>query len=600
MGDNNLIRRSQRPPKSCFQCSKRRVKCNKEIPCDTCIRRGKPDLCYRERVMVGGEVLNKEEHELERLQIENKLLRERAKNLELAFDRSKFAEQNQAVVKKNIDLYSNSIHVATHYFDTRNIKGFIAFDKKSYIKLSTVITRDVSTKLVNFHLEKLLFFHLSIQSETFQQEHSDFWNDASNPKHITLEIDRTLDEYLWCAIWYAVLSGSFFTLDEQLEKDLGMNEEEAFELARLASTASLECLHRGQFLRYPNIRSVQAFCILALCFHGFSGVHLQNTLLSAIIYVAKVLNLHCLVPEKMTVLDYELGSRMWWVLVIIDWLEVYNRDSLLSPSDFTTKMPRDIAEVNLLHSYAVVTDEVVEITYNKFLVDHAYVRRHLYYDTKIDVSDLSISGLKLARHEIYTLKNKSLDRYKEKCFAKFLLKIKFTHEIMEINRMLLSYIPEKEWLQSERFECLTSAMSILVDITDSTIPSYYRKYWLPLEHSVSACVYLLLDIIIIRPLSPEDTRMELLTRTLPILKSLQSTHLSASSGLLIIEPLFHSALHPTNSKFEPTQINNLLENLNALPKIHMNEPGLKSNIHLNSILEDKEWKEFLKLAHSFE
>jgi hypothetical protein len=50
------IRTTQRPPRSCIPCSPRKVRCDKSVPCGTCIRRGHPEACNRELVIIRGEV----------------------------------------------------------------------------------------------------------------------------------------------------------------------------------------------------------------------------------------------------------------------------------------------------------------------------------------------------------------------------------------------------------------------------------------------------------------------------------------------------------------------------------------------------------------
>ena len=49
------IRTTQRAPRSCIPCSSRKVRCDKSVPCGTCIRRGHPEACNRELVIVRGE-----------------------------------------------------------------------------------------------------------------------------------------------------------------------------------------------------------------------------------------------------------------------------------------------------------------------------------------------------------------------------------------------------------------------------------------------------------------------------------------------------------------------------------------------------------------
>ncbi|KAG7916707.1 hypothetical protein KL927_003346 [Ogataea polymorpha] len=55
------IRVSERAPKSCVQCSRRHVKCDKKQPCSACIRRKVADACTREMVVVNGRLVNEPE-----------------------------------------------------------------------------------------------------------------------------------------------------------------------------------------------------------------------------------------------------------------------------------------------------------------------------------------------------------------------------------------------------------------------------------------------------------------------------------------------------------------------------------------------------------
>jgi hypothetical protein len=44
-------RLTQRALRSCTNCSKRKVKCNKRLPCDVCTARGEASSCTREKVL---------------------------------------------------------------------------------------------------------------------------------------------------------------------------------------------------------------------------------------------------------------------------------------------------------------------------------------------------------------------------------------------------------------------------------------------------------------------------------------------------------------------------------------------------------------------
>lgn len=42
-------KRKIRDPKACYACHRRKVKCNRELPCDSCVKRDHPELCSYER-----------------------------------------------------------------------------------------------------------------------------------------------------------------------------------------------------------------------------------------------------------------------------------------------------------------------------------------------------------------------------------------------------------------------------------------------------------------------------------------------------------------------------------------------------------------------
>lgn len=52
----SMMRRTQRAPRRCQECSARKIRCNKVIPCEPCIRRGQAARCTRETVIVRGRV----------------------------------------------------------------------------------------------------------------------------------------------------------------------------------------------------------------------------------------------------------------------------------------------------------------------------------------------------------------------------------------------------------------------------------------------------------------------------------------------------------------------------------------------------------------
>lgn len=55
--NDSPLRTTQRAPRSCRSCASRKVKCDKAVPCSTCIKRGDADTCVREVVIVRGKLV---------------------------------------------------------------------------------------------------------------------------------------------------------------------------------------------------------------------------------------------------------------------------------------------------------------------------------------------------------------------------------------------------------------------------------------------------------------------------------------------------------------------------------------------------------------
>lgn len=49
---------AKRVPKACYECNRRKVKCNKQFPCNVCISRGIDRDCHREKVIINGRIYN--------------------------------------------------------------------------------------------------------------------------------------------------------------------------------------------------------------------------------------------------------------------------------------------------------------------------------------------------------------------------------------------------------------------------------------------------------------------------------------------------------------------------------------------------------------
>jgi hypothetical protein len=108
-------------------------------------------------------------------------------------------------------------------------------------------------------------------------------------------------------------------------------------------------LHRADFLRNYDIRAVQAISILGLVFVNVGDYDLFNTLLSCAIRIAQSLKLDTEVDNRnQTRIQTERRRRLWWNLVICEWLGARYRPPCVSASDFDVPFAAPLDDDDLL------------------------------------------------------------------------------------------------------------------------------------------------------------------------------------------------------------------------------------------------------------
>lgn len=90
-------------------------------------------------------------------------------------------------------------------------------------------------------------------------------------------------------------------------------------LLRSWYNAALYFLDRADYMRYPDIRSVQAIAILGMCFANFGDTNRYMLMWSCAIRIAQKLGLHEQGTLNRTCLGRAHSSRLWWTLIICEW-----------------------------------------------------------------------------------------------------------------------------------------------------------------------------------------------------------------------------------------------------------------------------------------
>ncbi|EFX04942.1 c6 zinc finger domain containing protein [Grosmannia clavigera kw1407] len=314
----------------------RKVRCDKAVPCSTCIRRGEAELCVRETVIVRGNVTVAQDSDqqptYEQLLVEIALLRQQQvppqPQPHILPVPSQQLDYNAVhlTVERSRALDETLFQSAAPHLPTSNRIGW-----DSIILPST----QCSIGLVEYDKIWNSWVHYAIEYPQFEHEHNRFL--------LALQSGTPLHEYdaSWLAIYFSVITAALLTMDDEEANQLGLLalNYDYTTLLRNWYDASLFCLHQADFMRRLDMRTVQAVAILGICFVNFGDKHLYESIWACAFSIAQRLGLDQPGVSAADGMSQEARRRLWWTLVICDWLQVPYRIPIVRDGDFDVDLP---------------------------------------------------------------------------------------------------------------------------------------------------------------------------------------------------------------------------------------------------------------------
>ena len=357
--DEQGIKTSQRISRSCTECGRRKIKCDKKSPCQPCIRRNVAHECKRPITRVRGQLTvyaasndrnDDIQDDLNELVRERSALQAQIAELETALALSKpcaHSHVSRADDLAGISTSLKDIVPAFEQFDLgiendsaslENVEKDIA--DRLYEPVADPIflllpNKDTSTKLSNFSLQTLGWLHCAVNANEFLQEQEQFWERVQRGQGLEQR------ERPWLSLYLAVLAAGILYMD--LESVAAMDDlpqfggpliepaQIAYHTSRLWYEAAIKEIERSGCSGATSLWIVQSLSVLTLCHSNF-GEHQREWLLTGFaINMARSLDMHKLGSEAGTPSDKrhriewstftrrELGRRLWWSCVIRDW-----------------------------------------------------------------------------------------------------------------------------------------------------------------------------------------------------------------------------------------------------------------------------------------
>lgn len=140
--------------------------------------------------------------------------------------------------------------------------------------------------------------------------------------------------------------------------------------------AALFCMDEADFMRRPDVRTVQAIAILGMCFHNLGDHDFRQMMWACAIRISLKTNLNR--PEKMAAplpLPMEHCIRLWWTIVICDWLPFPGYAPLVPEREVKCRLPTPHPD----DLYAQQDEtSVSSVRYHEFMARTAVIYHNFY------------------------------------------------------------------------------------------------------------------------------------------------------------------------------------------------------------------------------
>lgn len=544
-----FIRKTKRKPLACVQCRLRKVRCNKRVPCQNCIARGLSSLCHREVVLVRGVVTNKQcDHGTK--------------------DNTPQKRRNGLFNDDEIENIRTCVEMLTFGYIKLERLFKAEYNKdvdwpKFYDEFSGIMERinhSGSHSLCAFATYYINFIHNAVVPTLFMNEHEVFWNEHVIHERDTLiyfkpsslQISLPRDYYFWMAMYYTTICNGIYFGSKELKDELDFSEGEIQSLGPLFFRAAYDCLCKAQFMDVPDIRSIQAYCLMSVCFHAYGSVGLSQSLLVQCVGIARKLKLDIPDSAKESNFSLEIKKRLWYTLCLIDWLDQIDKTSFYVENT-ATPFPALITD-ELLLSGNFILEQVLEskqwvkeyssVYYQHVMVEMAQIKKLLFYERESPFEIVQGWGkMNKLRETTIKMYLKNLvpltDDLLTYDHARFLLFSSLTEEVLDFGRRVLAIVGKKVWAENYRSHCIKLALENIAQ-GSITVPAYYRKHWIIPQHHIYAALTILLDMIMFPEeddLEEYQKKLELVNSLFPIFKELEATHLPAKLGLALLPRL---------------------------------------------------------------
>jgi hypothetical protein len=395
MEQRNDNPKTQRARLTCARCHRRKIKCDKQVPCDNCAKKGLGDVCSREDAGLSGlgnganastvQALLHRMTQLEamlqhRPQSPSPSERVQTPSAGLNQPTSPITNEQQSLLVDETTPVRETTEALQDDNDAATVLEFLAWGRKKnsdyvnapeyhsgpgqpvlvqddHASITTSIftesiriaqldvleallpSRDHINQLIEYHHSSLLWYHGSYSSKTFSDDLYIFFAEyGGNVRHPHLNLQ-------WLALLFAILTGSMTCSSPSTCRAWGFSEEEQITLSFQWYEATITCLEMAKYIRVHTMYSVQAIATLTIAAHILGNSNSQSVMLAAAGRIAQSLGLHNLESDPHTMSTdqlrkSEVGKRVFIQLCTQDWFQIpFSETYSLNPRFYNMVRP---------------------------------------------------------------------------------------------------------------------------------------------------------------------------------------------------------------------------------------------------------------------
>lgn len=355
-------------------------------------------------------------------------------------------------------------------------------------------------QIVDWHIERLLWYHNSFHAPTFQRQLDDFIS-----RHGCM-IDHNGVNLQWVALLFAALGTSMLYASDDALKHWGFRESEQQTLSRRWFMAVLTCLNLSYYTANHSVYSIQAICTNAVATHMMGFSNSQAILLATAIRLSQSLGLHRLDSGASgSIMELETGRRLWSQMCIQDWFSIpFSETYEINPLYTTSIPPRNCNDDDF---NSVFEEHVPTITsFTRLQTKIASIMPHLQDDlmssntpyTKYEAvlkHDQNMRTIIAGRPSFLTTNVSNSPSWpKWVPWARRAATISLSHKIIMIHRNFLGASFTNPVFSFTRRASVAAAKTIMKEFKAS-IEEGGPVIWTSQAFAIAACIIMCLDLL---------------------------------------------------------------------------------------------------------